>query len=54
MRRKILLPSLLICLAFAACGGGEANRNGAAVTAVPSPAAPSPAAKPQPVTATVE
>ena len=54
MRRKNLLLSLLICLAFASCGGGEANRNGAAVTTVPSPAAPSPAPKPQPVTATVE
>ena len=54
MRRKILLLSLFISLPFASCGGGEANRNGAAVTAVPSPAAPSPAPKPQPVTATVE
>ncbi|HWS89452.1 MAG TPA: protein-disulfide reductase DsbD N-terminal domain-containing protein [Pyrinomonadaceae bacterium] len=56
MRRKNLLLSLTFCLPFAlaSCGGGEANRNGAAVTAVPSPAAPGPAAKPQPVTATVE
>jgi len=56
MRLKILLLSLTFCLPFAlaSCGGGEANRNGAAVTAVPSPAAPGPAPKPQPVTATVE
>jgi hypothetical protein len=56
MRRKNLLLSLTLCLplALASCGGGEANRNGAAVTAAPSPAAPSPAATPQPVTATVE
>ena len=54
MRRKNLSLSLLICLAFASCGGGEENRNGAAVKAVPSPAAPGPSATPQPVTATVE
>src|SRR3712207_3055591 len=56
MRRKTFLLSLVLCLPFAlaSCGGGESNRNGAAVTAVPSPAATGPAAKPQPVTATVE
>jgi hypothetical protein len=56
MRRKNLFLSLTFCLPFAlaSCGGGEANRNGAAVTAVPSPAAPGPAATPRPVTATVE
>jgi hypothetical protein len=56
MRRKNLLLSLFTCLplAFASCGGGEANSNGvAAVTPTPAPAAPTPAPKPQPVTATV-
>jgi hypothetical protein len=61
MRRQNLLPGSLIilALALASCGGGEANRNGAAVTAVPSPAATArsaatPAPQAQPVTATVE
>lgn len=49
----------MLPLALASCGGGEANRNGAAVTALPSPAATAqpaatPAPKPQPVTATAE
>src|SRR3712207_3379775 len=59
MRRKNLLPSIFVSLplALASCGG-EANRNGAAVTAPPGPAAtaqatPGPAQKAQPVTATV-
>lgn len=60
MRRKNLLPSLLLCapLAFASCGGGETNANGvAAVTPAPSPAATAqatPTRQAQPVTATVE
>jgi Disulphide bond corrector protein DsbC len=60
MRRKNLLPSLLLCapLAFAACdGGGQTNANGvASATPAPQPSAtaratPAPA---QEVTATVE
>ena len=57
MRRKILLPSLFICLplVFASCGGGESNANGvAAVTPTPAPSAPTPAPTPQAVTVTVE
>lgn len=41
MRRKNLLLSLTVCLPFglASCGGGQENRNGAAVVPAASPAA---------------
>ncbi|MET0646760.1 MAG: protein-disulfide reductase DsbD domain-containing protein [Pyrinomonadaceae bacterium] len=56
MRRQKLLLSLLasLPLAFASCGGGQSNTNGAAAVTTPPAATPQAAPKPQEVTATVE
>src|ERR1044072_1855387 len=63
MRRQNLLLSFLISLplAFASCGGGQSNMNGAVVAVTPASSptataqpAPTPVQQAQPVTATVE